>query len=88
MRNSQTYLVQTDSRGRLLLPRELREHLGLEPKGAIAVQARTDGSIVLRDPSADRRHKLNQARGSFRGHGASVDELIAARRAEAKGELE
>jgi bifunctional DNA-binding transcriptional regulator/antitoxin component of YhaV-PrlF toxin-antitoxin module len=69
-----------------LLPKELRRHLHLEPKGTIYIEARDDGSVVLRDPRAERHHRLQQARGSFRGRGGSADDLIAVRRAEAQRE--
>jgi bifunctional DNA-binding transcriptional regulator/antitoxin component of YhaV-PrlF toxin-antitoxin module len=80
------FAVQTDARGRLLLPKELRAHLGLEPKATISVEARADGAVVLRDPRAQRRRVLENARGSLRDQGGSVDELIAERRAAAKRE--
>ncbi len=86
MRKSHTTVVQIDARGRILLPKELRLHLGVEPEGALAVEVRDDGSVVMRDARADRARRLSKARGSFRGKGGSVDELIAARRAEAKCE--
>jgi bifunctional DNA-binding transcriptional regulator/antitoxin component of YhaV-PrlF toxin-antitoxin module len=78
--------VQTDARGRLLLPKELRAHLGVEPKGTVSVEARSDGAVVLRDPRAHRRRVLDSARGSLRDQGGSVEELIAERRTEAKRE--
>ena len=78
--------VQTDARGRLLLPKELRAHLGVEPKGTVSVEARADGAVILRDPRAKRHQVLESARGSLRDHGGSVDELIAESRAEAERE--
>ncbi|MBI4898629.1 MAG: AbrB/MazE/SpoVT family DNA-binding domain-containing protein [Actinobacteria bacterium] len=86
MRNESSYTVQTDARGRLLLPKELRQHLGIEPKGSVIVSACDDGSVVLRDPRAERHDALQRARGSFRDRGGSADELIAQRRAEAARE--
>lgn len=80
------FSVQTDARGRLLLPKDLRAHLGVEPKGIVSVEARADGAVILRDPLAQRRHALESARGSLRDRGGSVDELIAERRTEAKRE--
>lgn len=78
--------VQTDARGRLLLPKEVRAHLGLEPKSIINVETRSDGTVVLRDPRAQRRRVLESARGSLGNRGGSVDDLIAERRAEARKE--
>lgn len=80
------FVVQTDARGRLLLPKELRAHLGLEPKSRISVEARADGAVVLRDPKAQRHRVIESLRGSLRDQGGSVDELIAERRAEARRE--
>lgn len=80
--------VQTDARGRLLLPKELRAHLGVEPKGMVNVEARADGAVVLRDPRAQRSRVLESARGSLREQGGSVDELIAERRTDAKREAD
>jgi len=80
------FSLQADARGRILLPKELRRELGLEGRGTITVEPREDGSVVLRDPRAERRRQLREARGSFAGRGSSVDDLIAARRTEARGE--
>lgn len=78
--------VQTDARGRLLLPKEVRAHLGLKPKSTITVETRPDGAVILRDARAQRRRVLASARGSLADRSGSVDELIAERRAEAKNE--
>lgn len=86
MRHKHQVAVQTDARGRLLLPKEVRAHLGLEPKATINVETRPDGAVVLRDPRAQRRRLLEVTRGSLAGRGGSVDDLIAERRAAAKKE--
>jgi len=78
--------VQTDGRGRILLPPDLREHIGLKPKSVINVVPAEDGTLILCDVRADRRRQLKRARGSLRGQGGSVDDLIAQRRAEAATE--
>ncbi|MCK9249769.1 MAG: AbrB/MazE/SpoVT family DNA-binding domain-containing protein [Solirubrobacteraceae bacterium] len=83
MRTPASVTVQTDGRGRITLPPELRRHLGVEAKGSVLVEAREDGEIVIRDPRRDRRRRLQAARGAFRGQGQSVDELIAERRSDA-----
>jgi bifunctional DNA-binding transcriptional regulator/antitoxin component of YhaV-PrlF toxin-antitoxin module len=84
MRHKHQISVQADGRGRILLPSEVRAHLGLEPKSVINVETRADGTVVLRDPAAQRRRVLQSARGSLADSGGSVDQLIAERRAEAK----
>lgn len=75
--------VEADGRGRLLLPREARDALGITAHAVVDVELTDDGAVVLRDPVAARRRRLRAARGSFAGRGGSVDDLIADRRAEA-----
>ncbi len=86
MGNSRRGTIQTDGRGRITLPPELRRHLGVEPRGLVSVEPRDDGSLVLRDPHGERRHRLRTARGAFRNQGQSVSDLLAERRTEAAGE--
>lgn len=78
--------VVADGRGRLLLPRAMREALGITPHTVVGVELAEDGSVVLRDPASDRARRVRAARGSLRGRGGSVDDLIAERRAEAARE--
>jgi bifunctional DNA-binding transcriptional regulator/antitoxin component of YhaV-PrlF toxin-antitoxin module len=93
MRNT----VIPDGRGRLLLPPDIREALGLDRKALevgerreVTVELRPDGSVVLRDPAKVRAEAIKSLRGSARGKGGSVDELLAERRREAalEGEKE
>lgn len=86
MGDSQRLGVQADGRGRILLPKRMRERLGITPKGTISVELADDGSVVLRNPRAARQRLLREAQGSFAGRGGSVDDLIAQRRAEAARE--
>lgn len=83
---AERHVVQADGRGRILLPKPLRERLGIAPGAAVDVEAAADGSVVLRDVRQARLHVIQAARGSMRGRGSSVDELIAERRAEAARE--
>lgn len=78
--------IQVDGRGRILLPKPLRERLGIKPKVMINVEIGDDGSVVLRDVREERRRLLRAAQGSFAGRGGSVDGLIAQRRAAAARE--
>ncbi len=50
------------------------------------LEPRDDGSLVLRDPHNERRHRLRAARGAFRDQGQSVSDLLAERRTEAARE--
>ncbi len=78
--------VETDGRGRLLLPSNMRKTLGITGHATVSVALNDDGSVVLRDPRADRARRLRAAQGSFAGRGGSVDDLLAERRAEAARE--
>lgn len=78
--------VETDGRGRLLLPQEARKLLGIQAHTTVSVELTEDGSVVLRDPRAHRAQRLRAAQGSLAGRGGSVDELIAERRADAARE--
>lgn len=77
-------VVQADFRGRLLLPKAMRQQLGLEPGGSVTLEQADDGAVVLRSPQQVRRQAIAAARGSFAGRGGSVDDLLAERRADAK----
>jgi AbrB family looped-hinge helix DNA binding protein len=79
--------IQVDGRGRILLPKPLRERLGITPKAMLDVEVGDDGSVVLRDVRDERRRLLHAAQGSFKGRGGSVDDLIAQRRAAAAREV-
>jgi bifunctional DNA-binding transcriptional regulator/antitoxin component of YhaV-PrlF toxin-antitoxin module len=79
-------VLQTDARGRLLLPKELRALLGVEGQTAIEVEELADGSVVLRDVREFRRAQLDSVVGSMSGKGGSSYGLIKERRAEAARE--
>lgn len=78
-----TSTIRADGRGRILLPKPLRQQLGIEAGANVTVEHRADGSVVLRDFREERRRRISEARGSFKGRGGSVDDLIAQRREEA-----
>lgn len=86
MRAQTRVAIQTDNRGRLLLPKELRKVIGLEPKSVVNAEVYEDGAVVLRNPRADRARRLAAAQGSYAGKGSSVKELLAERRADAARE--
>lgn len=79
--------VRADGRGRVLLPKPVRECLHISPGATVHVEVIDDGSVVLRSVRDERRRQLRAAKGSFKGRGGSVDDLIAERRAEAAREL-
>lgn len=70
-----------DGRGRLLVPSEVRERLGLRPGDTVVIQPDATGMRV----SNARRARADAAEG-LRGSvtaGGTVDDLIADRRAQA-----
>ena len=79
-------IIQADGRGRILLPKPVRERLGIAPKAMVQVEVAADGSVLLRDVREERRRLLREAQGSYKGRGGSVDDLIAERRREAARE--
>lgn len=81
-------VIKADGRGRILLPRDMRERLGIGPGAGVDVEATEEGTVVLRDLRAERWRQLTDAKGSLKGRIGSVDELIAERRAEAARELD
>lgn len=79
-------MLQTDARGRLLLPKGLRALLGIDGQTAVEVEELSDGSVVLRDVREFRRAQLDTVVGSMSGKGGSSYDLIKERRAEAARE--
>lgn len=83
--------LQMSDNGRVLIPAELREKLGLTPKSPIHVEVR-DGSLIL----TSRKQRIANMRKFFDEHlpktprdelgRDSVDQFIAERRAEAARE--
>ncbi|MBJ7520574.1 MAG: AbrB/MazE/SpoVT family DNA-binding domain-containing protein [Solirubrobacteraceae bacterium] len=78
--------IQADGRGRVLLPKDLRERLGLGPHATVIVEEADDGSVVLRDPAASRRRALDALQGSLAETPGSVDDFLAQRRRDAAAE--
>ncbi len=76
--------VKLDKQGRVLIPAEIREQLGLEPGGTLLM--RVEGErLILWTPAAGWR--MAQAIASqYAPDRSMVDELIAERRAEAERE--
>ncbi|MDL5159035.1 AbrB/MazE/SpoVT family DNA-binding domain-containing protein [Actinomycetospora termitidis] len=72
-----TYAVSMGDRGRLVVPAELREHLGLV-SGSPLLLVETDAGIVL----TTREHARDLVRRQLQG-GDLVDELVGERRAAA-----
>ncbi|MGC9221997.1 MAG: AbrB/MazE/SpoVT family DNA-binding domain-containing protein [Solirubrobacteraceae bacterium] len=85
-------VVIPDGRGRLLLPKDAREALGVLQGGHVAVELWPDGSVLLRNEGKAEAEAaaraVNALLGSMKGEGPSVDEFLAGRRREAKLEDE
>ncbi|UUY04799.1 AbrB/MazE/SpoVT family DNA-binding domain-containing protein [Svornostia abyssi] len=79
-------MIQADGRGRVLLPKALRDRLGLGPHAKVAVEEADDGSVVLRDPAAARRRTLDAMQGSLAHAPGSVDDFLAQRHRDAAAE--
>jgi AbrB family looped-hinge helix DNA binding protein len=75
--------IVADGRGRLLLPKELREQLNLKPGGAVTADLDASGAVVLRDARAALDAQFDRALGVAEDAPGSVEQLIADRRAEA-----
>jgi bifunctional DNA-binding transcriptional regulator/antitoxin component of YhaV-PrlF toxin-antitoxin module len=84
--------ISPDGRGRLLLPKDARAALGVLEGGNVAVELRSDGSVLLRHAGKAEAESAARAidalRGSMKGDGPSVSEFLAGRRREAKLEDE
>lgn len=73
------------SNGRLVVPAELRRHLGLEGGGTLV--ARVEGGRIVLEPYSAVVRRVQGYFSRFKDPGRSlVDELIADRRAEAARE--
>jgi AbrB family looped-hinge helix DNA binding protein len=79
------FTVQVSDRGRLVLPAEVRERLGLKPGDRLILTLEADDSLRLVSP----RTQIREARGLYADLAAGrhlVDELLAERRQEADEE--
>jgi AbrB family looped-hinge helix DNA binding protein len=66
------------SKGQLVIPKEIRDHLEIEPGTRIGILV--EGNRIILQPS--NRRLLDELCGITAGHGSMADELIAERRAE------
>lgn len=80
-----SYRVRMGGQGRLVVPVELRDSLGLEP-GSVLIARQEDGRLVLER----REDALRRLRARFKDVPRNVDlagELLADRREDARREL-
>ena len=82
------YKGKVDNAGRVLIPAPLREKLGVQPGATVSIAEGRGGRIVLESRMA----ALHEAQEYFCGLAPPTkvwsDELIAARREEARREME
>ena len=81
------YFLKVGPKGRVLLPADLRQALGLEEGDLITAWLR-DGELRLHSLSHGLRKIQDEASSLAQGSGYASDELIAERRAEAAREAE
>lgn len=78
-------VVRVDAQGRLLVPKELREAVGMRPGENVTLLVE-DGELVVLTVAASTR-RIREIAAQYSAPGRSlVDELIAERRAEAQRE--
>ena len=73
--------------GRVVIPADLRRHLGFEPGEAVVARVE-DGRLVLERREHILRRLRDEVRGSMPEGASAVDALVAERREEARREAE
>ncbi len=58
-------IVKVDSKGRITLPREVREKAGIKPGSRLIVYARSSGEIIVRLVGKDPSEELAEILGEF-----------------------
>lgn len=76
--------VRVGSQGRIVIPAELRNAMGIEP-GEVLV-ARVEGRTLVLESRAESIERIRKRFAHLRGGPSVVDELIAERRREAARE--
>lgn len=83
--SSRRAVVRVDQQGRILVPKELREAVGMRPGGNLTLLVE-DGEIRIITPHGARQRMRELSAKYSTGNRSLVDELIAERRAEAERE--
>jgi AbrB family looped-hinge helix DNA binding protein len=78
-------VVRVDQQGRILVPKELREAVGMRPGGNLTLLVE-GGEIRIITPQGARQRMRELSAKYSTGNRSLVDELIAERRAEAERE--
>lgn len=82
---SERAIVRVDQQGRLLVPKEIREAIGMQPGENVTLLV--DGRELRVITPAALMQRLKELKAEYNPEGRSlVDELIAERRAEAERE--
>ncbi len=82
------YRGKVDSAGRILIPAPLREKLGVQPGATVSITEGRAGRIVLESRTAAVREAQEYFCGLAPATEVWSDELVAARREEARREVE
>lgn len=83
--STQSSKVRLGARGRLVLPRSIREDLRLREGDDVLFVVEDDGTVRITSRAQMARHMRGMFKDRFPGR-SGVDELIAERRAEARRE--
>jgi AbrB family looped-hinge helix DNA binding protein len=75
-----TAFVTVDDKGRILIPEEIQQAIGIQPGDRVLVQEEVGRVVVRRVSEADARRAIAQLRGITCGGPSMSDELIAERR--------
>lgn len=88
MEDLESFTVNVDSQGRILIPSKLRKQAGIEPGCEVLVFSENGGIVIARREIALAQAQQIVARYLGDQQGSLVDELIAERRREAARESE
>jgi AbrB family looped-hinge helix DNA binding protein len=77
--NQRPYFATIDTQGQVIIPPDLREHLGIVAGDQISMTSTEQGLLI--EPYAD---VLKRLRGKYKTISSAVQELLEERRIEAK----
>jgi len=59
-------VVRVDSKGRIVLPKDIREKCGIKPGSRVLIEARNSNEVLLRVIGRDPSEELAELLGDFR----------------------
>ena len=72
-------IVRVDSRGRITIPKDVRERCGIKPGARVLIEARGWGEVVVKLVERDPSEELAEVLGDFefsRGDRARAEQLL------------